>query len=485
MASRPIRKLDDIQDENRRMTAQIRDLKARVSLAEKSLSTSQASELRFRNIFDHSNDAIFLVDPMDDEILDVNRRACEMLGYSREELIAIPMSMIHPHEMARMRKFARSVFNTGKGWTNKLTCLTKNRVVLDSEISASITELDGRKCMIAMVRDVTERNRLVQEKDLLQEEIRARSSSIIIGQSPAMLTIMEQVRMVAPTDSTVLITGESGTGKEVIARAIHEKSRRREHPMVRVNCAAIPDELFESEFFGHVKGAFTGAVKDRTGRFELAHNGTLFMDEIGDIPPALQSKLLRVLQEQTLERVGETRTRRINVRVVAATNRDLREQIRTGTFREDLFYRLSVFPIRIPPLRERREDILPLAQFHLEQACRQFSTQIPELTPDHIRQLESYSWPGNVRELQNVIQRAVITTQDGIFKLHLDDPSPESSGIPDPGTMTLTNLKDLEKQIIQQALAQSGGRIYGPNGAAAILDIKPTTLASRMKKMGK
>ena len=297
--------------------------------------------------------------------------------------------------------------------------------------------------------------------------------------------------MVAPTDANVLITGESGTGKELIARAIHQSSSRRDRPLIRVNCAAIPKDLFESEFFGHIKGAFTGAVSDRVGRFELADGGTLFLDEVGEIPLELQGKLLRVLQDQQFERVGENNTRAVDVRVIAATNRDLKSEVQEKTFREDLYFRLNVFPIESVPLRRRLEDIPILAQEFLNRACQKFNRPQLALKERDVETLKAYHWPGNVRELENVIERQVITS-DG--RLDLDLPGPESAARTTPAEvaparhysgelMTEQELRDLEKQNLARALMMSSGRVFGDDGAAAMLGIKPTTLTSRLKKL--
>ncbi|MFZ5737620.1 MAG: sigma 54-interacting transcriptional regulator, partial [Pseudomonadota bacterium] len=350
----------------------------------------------------------------------------------------------------------------------------------DEKLRAALAEVDRL------------RERLQLENDYLQEEIRIETNPRgIIGQSEAIQTTLRQVKLVAPTAATVLITGESGTGKELIARAIHEASTRRDRPLIRVNCAAIPRELFESEFFGHARGAFTGAVRDRIGRFELADGGTLFLDEVGEIPLELQSKLLRVLQEGNFERVGEERTRNVDVRLIAATNRDLKREVQRGHFREDLYFRLSVFPIESVPLRDRREDIPLLAQHFLANEAREVKAEL-RLSQGDVRRLMRYDWPGNVRELQNVIERATILAQNG--RLRIDLPEPASSHAaastsrhkPDaqPAVMTASDLRSLERANIVAALRVCNGKVFGDDGAAAMLDMKPTTLASRIKALG-
>ncbi len=341
------------------------------------------------------------------------------------------------------------------------------------------------------------RARLEMEKEYLLDELEMRHNRHeLIGASPATAQTIEQIDLVAPTEATVLITGESGTGKELIARAIHNSSPRRERPLVRVNCAAIPAELFESEFFGHVKGAFTGATGDRAGRFELADGGTLFLDEVGELPIEQQGKLLRVLQEQQFERVGDTRTINVDVRVIAATNRELRHSIMEQRFREDLYFRLAVFPIHSVPLRNRAEDIPVLASLFLNRAVEKLNRSIsPQLTVANIGQLQAYDWPGNIRELENVIERAVILARDG--RLVFDLPNSESSaassllepagGDNAPKTSAIVkraDLQQLEAQAILTALEKCAGKVSGAGGAAELLEMKPTTLYSRIKRFG-
>jgi DNA-binding NtrC family response regulator len=309
----------------------------------------------------------------------------------------------------------------------------------------------------------------------------------MVGHSDALRRVLSEVDLVADTDATVLVTGESGTGKELVARAIHERSRRRQGPMVRVNCAAIPETLFESELFGYVRGAFTGALNDRPGRFEAAQGGTLFLDEIGEVPLAMQSKLLRVLQEKEFERVGETRSRKIDVRIVAATNRDLAEEVAAGRFRADLFYRLNVFPIENPPLRDRREDIPRLAEHFVQAAARRLRRQPPRLSETAIRQLVARDWPGNIRELENVIERAVILARDG--QLRIDPPTPAVSIRPAATSPRLPSLsraaiEDHQRETIAAALERTEGRVSGAGGAAELLGMKASTLFSRMTVLG-
>jgi formate hydrogenlyase transcriptional activator len=302
----------------------------------------------------------------------------------------------------------------------------------------------------------------------------------LIGNSPALEAVLEQVERVAPTDSTVFIQGETGTGKELIARAIHNISPRCGRLFVRMNCAAIPLDLLESELFGHERGAFTGAIAQRIGRFELAHKGTLFLDEVGDIPLALQPKLLRVLQEQEFERLGSTQTHHVDVRLVAATNRDLVEMVKRGEFRSDLYYRLNVFPILLPPLRARREDIPALVTHFVEIFSRRMGKKIEDIPPETMSALNSYPWPGNIRELQNLIERAVILSNVGVL------PNPLPTAAPKEATIfpAATTLKDSERALILNTLETVGWVIGGPKGAAAKLGLKRTTLICKMQKLG-
>lgn len=332
------------------------------------------------------------------------------------------------------------------------------------------------------------------------EDLEDEASEALIGESAAWRKVLQQIELVAPSNATVLITGESGTGKEVVARAIHVKSPRRSRSIVKVNCAAIAPELFESEFFGHTKGAFTGAHKDRVGRFGLADAGTIFLDEIGEIPPALQGKLLRVLQEGQYERVGEDHTRKVDVRVIAATNRDLSKEVEAGRFRQDLFYRLSVFPIHIAPLRERLEDVPLLAEHFLRKMNWRDRCHEPmHLSEENVRALQTYHYPGNVRELENIIERAGILSHCFLYKLDVQQildamllseqrkqlslmsNAPSASSSLSPRIMTYAEMKNWERENVIAALRATSYRIYGAGGAADLLGVKPTTLASRIK----
>jgi formate hydrogenlyase transcriptional activator len=302
----------------------------------------------------------------------------------------------------------------------------------------------------------------------------------IIGNSPALEAVLEQVERVAPTDSTVLIQGETGTGKELIARAIHNLSVRCGCPFVKLNCAAIPFDLLESDLFGHERGAFTGAIAQKIGRFELADKGTLFLDEVGDIPPALQPKLLRVLQEQEFERLGSNRTHKVDVRLVAATNRNLADMVKRNEFRSDLYYRLNVFPIPLPPLRARRQDITALVEHFVEIYARRMDKQIEHISPETMSALISYQWPGNIRELQNFIERSVILTSGSV----LYPPLASLKSAPEAESLGAITLEDAEREHIRKALEHTGWVVAGRNGAAARLGIKRSTLYFKMQKLG-
>jgi transcriptional regulator with GAF, ATPase, and Fis domain len=326
------------------------------------------------------------------------------------------------------------------------------------------------------------RVRLERRPALREIPAPAASPPEILGEGAAMAALRARIEQVAPTEATVLVLGESGTGKELVARAIHARSRRSDRPLVIMNCASVPRELYESELFGHVRGAFTGATRDRRGRFAAAHGGTLFLDEVGEIPLDLQSKLLRVLQEGTFERVGEDRTHTVDVRIVAATNCDLEQAVAAGQFREDLYYRLAVVPVTTPPLRARKQDIPLLARAFVARAARKLGVPLPRLDQAELAALLAYDWPGNVRELENVLERAVIL---GRGELAIEIPRRSASRDVDLGAIvTKSDLEAAMRRSIASALERSGGKIYGPGGAAELLGVKPTTLASRIRALG-
>jgi DNA-binding NtrC family response regulator len=338
------------------------------------------------------------------------------------------------------------------------------------------------------------KNKPTQAQANVEDKLRGEISfPDIVGKSAALRRVLKQIKTVAPSDSTVLILGETGTGKELIARAVHELSRRRDKPLIRVNCTSIPKELFESEFFGHAKGAFTGAIKDRAGRFEAAAGGTLFLDEVGEIPLELQSKLLRVLQEKSYERLGEEKTRRADVRIVAATNRDLTKEVAAGRFREDLYYRLNVFPLQVAALRERKEDIPQLATHFVELLGKELGFPKPRLTRAGIETLQAYNWPGNIRELRNVIERAVLFAQGGalVFDVpgtgtSVDLTSLELRNVAqvEPEYVTESEMRRRERENLFAVLQKAGWKVKGVDGAAELLGVKPNTLFARIEKMG-
>ena len=611
-------------------------------------------------IVQHLSEAILLIDPLADRLMEANPAALRMLGYQREALLALSASRLFIPALAEMITFSQCVLHKGYAWSNELYLHHCSGDLLQVEVAATVLEQDGAAMLLCVLRNfnaleelrqITEANSLhreglerwksieavfseferqnqlilnaagegiygvdtegnttfvnpaaermlgwqaedmigknihqmihhthlngiqypahechifaafrdgevrhvddevfwckggspipveytstpiveegrlvgavvifrdISERKQAEEKLRAALDEVqalkqrlelenaylqeaylsehhykeIVGRSAAIHQVIEQIELVAPTNAAVLITGESGTGKELIARAIHESSTRQDRPLIRVNCASIPHELFESEFFGHIKGAFTGAINDRAGRFELADGGTLFLDEIGEIPLALQSKLLRVLQEQQFERVGESRTRRVDVRIIAATNRDLKEEVRARHFREDLYFRLNVFPILSVPLRERPEDIPLLAAHFLRLACQKFGKSGIQLTHGDIERMQAYHWPGNIRELVNVIERAVILAREGRLVLDFsnqmdapDCPAPVQP-VSERGIQSDHDLEQLARHNLVLALQHCNGKIFGVDGAAALLGIKPTTLASRLKKMG-
>ena len=608
--------------------------------------------------FEQCPEALMLLDPRENKYVDCNIAACSLLGYSRQEILKLPISSIHGRELGQLIIFSEQAMTQGRALSNRISCRLSSGHHIPAELNAARTVIGNRELLIVAIKDISEEERKREQSEvdriarsgllewkhlqsLFQQgerenllmltsvgdgiycvdtdglctfinpaakrllgrsddevlgqnihyvhhhthedgshypveecpiyaairdgvvhegkqemfwkhngepfpveftstpiisdstiigavvvfrdiserleterrlhetlselsELKARLEDEnaylqkemlieqkyhgIIGESPRINRLLQQVELVAQTDASVLITGESGTGKELVARAIHEASARKDNPLIRVNCAAIPHELFESEFFGHIKGAFTGAMRDRTGRFELANGGTIFLDEVGEIPLDLQSKLLRVLQEGELERVGEEKTRAVDVRVIAATNRDLKVESRENRFREDLYFRLNVFPIHSPPLRERGGDIGILALHFLEQIGNKVGKQY-KLKQSDLQRIESYSWPGNIRELQNVIERAAITAVSDRIKIDIPLEGQESAPVitkaDDPPVIyTDETMQKMLKDNMLAALNQTGWRLFGEEGAAELLGMKPTTLASRIKRMG-
>ncbi|HEU4435728.1 MAG TPA: sigma 54-interacting transcriptional regulator, partial [Pyrinomonadaceae bacterium] len=344
-------------------------------------------------------------------------------------------------------------------------------------------ELSERQALEAKLQDANDelqqlKNKLEAENIYLQQELELDEQfGEIVGQSDAIKYVLFKITQVAPTDTTVLITGETGTGKELVARAIHGASSRKDRPLIKVNCGALSPTLIESELFGHEKGAFTGAVGRKPGRFELADGGTIFLDEIGELPPELQVKLLRVIQESEFERLGGNKTIKVDVRIIAATNRNLKAEVDQGTFREDLWYRVNVYPITMPPLRQRREDIPLLVEHFANMYAKKFGKNIASVSPRTMEELQAHSWPGNVRELANVIERAVIHTHGSVLQV-VDHFKPVVESVP------TETLEEIEREYIMRTLENTGWRIEGPHGAAKILGLNPSTLRTRMIKLG-
>ncbi len=467
-------------------------------------------------LLDAAGEGIYGVDAKGNTTF-VNPAAERILGYSAEELAGRNMhKMVHHshgdgshYEVEECPIFAafrdgavhrveNEVFwsKSGKPIDVEYTStpIRDNEQIIGTVVifrDVSQKKADRRRLEAALEEVEQLKHRLELENAYLQEEINsAFNHHRIVGKSAAIQKTLQQIDLVAPTDATVFIHGESGTGKELIARAIHETSPRSQRSLIRVNCAAIPEDLFESEFFGHCKGAFTGATSERAGRFELADGGTLFLDEVGEIPLRLQGKLLRVLQEQQFERVGEARTRDVDVRIIAATNRDLAGLVREGLFREDLYFRLNVFPVESAPLRERRADIPLLTQHFIRIACQRANKPELKLPLSEVDKLCRYHWPGNIRELENVIERQVILTRGEVIKFeqHLFGGAatePEATtGVAAEGVASENELRQQQRENLIAALRHCGGKVSGSGGAAELLAIKPTTLASRLKKFG-
>ena len=482
------RKVADLEQVERRMSEQLRQ--ANEALAQ--------SKERFRDLFEEAPIA-YVHEGVDSRFIQANRAAMRILGIKPEEIAGMFGKSLVPDTPDAQRRLRTALDSIGRGTDTSGVVLELRRKDNGKPVWVQwwSRPATGGSYTRTMFIDITERVLMEQEQvrleaqnAYLREEIRIEHNfDDIIGESPGLRKVEQQIQLVAPTDASVLITGESGTGKELVARAIHEHSSRNGRALVKLNCSAVPESLFESEFFGHVRGAFTGALKDKPGRFELADGGTLFLDEIGEVPLAMQAKLLRVLQEQELERIGDTRTRKVNVRIIAATNRDLKKEVDAGRFRQDLFYRLSVFPIEVPPLRERREDIPPLAAYFVRQSGRRMNRPDLRITQAVLSELAAHDWPGNVRELQNAVERSVILSRGGPLSFDLagsnatDASRPRTQSAPKPDFLTRDELKRQERDAIAAALKQTSGKVFGPGGAAKLLGMKPTTLASRIKAL--
>ncbi len=479
--------------------------------------SAELEQLRsqYQLILDSAGEGIYGLDK-EGRITFSNRASTAILGWESDDVMGRYSHEIHHHSHADGSKYPRDecpIYASIKDgevhhvesevfWHTDGTAVcvayTSTPIIQDGELAGAVIvfkNISDRKAMekqreLAYEEIKVLKEKLELERDYLRDEVNNSGNfGEIIGDSDVLKRTLAQVEAVAQTPASVLILGESGVGKEMIARAIHRRSDRVDCPLIKVNCASIPNDLFESEFFGHVKGSFTGAHQDRIGRLQLADSGTLFLDEVGEIPLAQQGKLLRALQESEFEKVGDDKTLRVNVRVVAATNRDLSEEVKEGRFREDLFYRLSVFPIEVPPLRDRIDDVIPIAASFLEKACTELRRESLALTQNHISALKSHSWPGNIRELKNVIDRAVISSTGKKLRLdlaittaatkaHSRDESPQSS------YLSSAEFRELEKANIIAALQHADWKIWGVGGAAELLGLKPSTLAYQMKTLG-
>jgi len=468
-------------------------------------------------ILDAAGEGIYGLD-CDGRITFGNKAAHDIVGWHTEDVLGQRAHEVHHHSYSDGSVYPRDdcpIYAALKdGDVHTVDCEVfwhANGDAVPVEYTSTPILTDGKPDgAVVVFRDITRRReaerqreeayveikllkeQLERERDYLRDEIEIKVNfGEIIGQSMALKRTLAKIEAVANTSANVLVLGESGVGKEMIARAIHGESTRSNKPLIKVNCASVPADLFESEFFGHVRGAFTGAHKDRVGRLQLANGGTLFLDEVGEIPMSLQGKLLRALQEQEFERVGDDETTKVDVRIVAATNRNLEEEVAAGRFREDLYYRLSVFPMELPPLRERVEDIAPLATHFLDTICAELGRESLALTRQHIAMLQRHQWPGNIRELRNVIERAVILTKGTRLRLDLAmgaatkaDAAPENV-LPDTAQfLTDEEFRVREKQNLVAALHSAEWRVWGPDGAAAMLGIKPSTLAYRMNAFG-
>jgi formate hydrogenlyase transcriptional activator len=453
----------------------------------------QHSEQQLRALFEFSPDAIVASD-QDGRIIQVNTRVESMFGYTRAELLGQSIDVLVPERFRRDHPAHRKDYSDRArvrqmGIGLELFGRRKDGSEFPVDIMLGPVEMPEGRIVLSVIRDLSEKReaeqalrRTEQEKQYLEEEINSEYRfDDIVGESIGLKRVLKHVETVAATDVTVLIQGETGTGKEVIARTIHQLSARNQRTLVRLNCAAIPAGLLESELFGHEKGAFTGAFDRKIGRLELAHEGTLFLDEIGDLPLELQPKILRALQEREFERLGSNRTIPVNIRLVAATNRDLAKMVADKEFRSDLYYRLKVFPILLPPLRERREDIPLLVNYFVDKHSRRLYRKIETVPPETMRALTRWHWPGNIRELENFIERAVILTKGPVLRAPLSELEVQEESLP---TQADSTLEATEREHILRVLRETRGKISGPNGAAARLGLIRTTLNSKLKKLG-
>jgi PAS domain S-box-containing protein len=463
-----------------------------ISVRKRAEDALRRSEAQLRAIFEHSPDAIIGTDARG-KIVEVNEQVEKFFGYGRGELIGKPIEMLMPERFRGKHPTYRSDYQhtprtRPMGIGLELFGLRKDGAEFPVDIMLSPVDTPEGKMVLSVIRDLSEKKRAQEELERREREKRYLEEELytehrfedIIGESPALKKVLKQVETVAATDVTVLILGETGTGKDLIARAIHQLSSRADHSLVKLNCAAIPTGLLESELFGHEKGSFTGAIAQKIGRLELAHQGSFFLDEVGELPLELQPKILRALQEKEFERVGGTRTIPVDVRLIAATNRDLGQMVKDRQFRGDLYYRLRVFPIVLPPLRERREDIPLLVRYFVSKHARSMDRRI-ETIPDAImKALVRWEWPGNIRELENFVERSVILTKGPTLRAPIAELEMQIETVDDGNA----SLESAEREHILRVLREAKGVIAGPSGAAARLGVKRTTLNSKLKKLG-
>ncbi|MDW3196061.1 MAG: sigma 54-interacting transcriptional regulator [Cytophagales bacterium] len=443
------------------------------------------------------SDGIYWIDA-NAKFIQANPGAANMLGYEIDELAGLSGKDINPDFNEQKSKEYWKITKEKGTFTFETEHRRKNGEMVPVEITNNVFNFEGQEYRVSIVRDITERKK--REKEILEslEEVRQLRDQLqqeniylrkevkidfdvanIITENPQLQEVLLQARQVSETDATVLITGESGTGKELMARAIHNLSNRRSRAMIKVNCASLPESLIESELFGHEKGSFTGALQQKMGRFELANGGTLFLDEIGELPPSIQVKLLRVLQEREFERVGGTTTVKVDVRIIAATNKNLEEEVAEGKFREDLYYRINVFPLPTIALRDRPEDIPPLVRYFIDKYSRKSGKEIDRISKKAMEALQQYTWPGNVRELENIMERAVILSTGKVIDAGAW--LPKSKMIP---SRQVKSLEQMEKDYLKEILEMTHGKISGPDGAAKLLEVNQNTLYSRLKKHG-
>lgn len=480
------------------------------------ISDQARANFKYRELYRSTPAMLHTIDG-DGHIVTVTDHWLQKMGFTREEVLGRPITDFltkedrdlytggkmqelisrgdfNNEESQMVRKDGQTIELLISGMSHRDAAGKVDRVLVASK---DVTERNQaeRELRLTLVENARLREELEHERDYLREEVKvALNFGRIVGTSLSLRGMLRRVEAVAETPASVLIQGESGVGKELVARALHARSPRADGPLVKVNCASIPKELFESEFFGHIKGAFTGAHRDRIGRFQLADGGTIFLDEVSEIPLELQSKFLRVLQESEFERVGDDVTRSVDVRVITATNKNLEKLIVEGRFREDLFYRLSVFPIDVPPLRERGDDVIQLAQHFLDQTCKDFGREPMLLTRSQANDLRGYNWPGNIRELKNVIERAIILSPGNVLRLDLSMPSfgagtlgsrpTEITQEAESGVLTEKEMREHQRKNLIAALEQTNWRVSGAGGAAEMLGVRPTTLADRIRTFG-